>query len=58
MNYDYYDNVITKPPLNEETLAHFGVKGMHWGVRKDKYRSSDGSINKRGQRKKSSFRSL
>jgi hypothetical protein len=23
-----------KPPLNEATLAHYGVKGMHWGVRK------------------------
>ena len=34
MNYDYYDNVITKPPLNEETLTHFGVKGMRWGVRR------------------------
>jgi hypothetical protein len=24
-----------KPPLNDLYLAHFGVKGMHWGVRKD-----------------------
>lgn len=23
-----------KPPLDEYTLAHFGVKGMHWGSRK------------------------
>lgn len=23
-----------KPPLDEDTLAHYGVKGMHWGVRK------------------------
>lgn len=22
-----------KPPLDAETLEHFGVKGMHWGVR-------------------------
>lgn len=29
-----YDYVITKPPLNEETLMHYGVKGMRWGRRK------------------------
>ena len=21
-------------------LAHYGVKGMHWGIRKDKYQNS------------------
>ena len=25
-----YDYVIEKPELNEETLAHYGVKGMKW----------------------------
>lgn len=25
-----YDYIITKPPLNEDTLAHYGVKGMKW----------------------------
>ena len=29
-----YDYIITKPPLNEETLAHYGVKGMKWNKRK------------------------
>lgn len=24
-----------KPPLDELTVQHFGVKGMHWGVRKE-----------------------
>jgi hypothetical protein len=24
-----------KPPLDEALLAHHGIKGMHWGVRKD-----------------------
>lgn len=23
-----------KPPLNELTILHFGVRGMHWGIRK------------------------
>lgn len=25
-----YDYIIEKPELNEETLAHYGVKGMKW----------------------------
>lgn len=31
-----YDYVVTKPPLNEETLAHYGIKGMKWKKRKAK----------------------
>ena len=31
-----YDGIITKPPLDEDTLAHYGVKGMKWKVRKAK----------------------
>ena len=31
-----YDFVITKPELNEETLAHYGVKGMKLHKRKAK----------------------
>ena len=33
-----YDGVILKPDLddvfNDSCFAHYGVKGMHWGVRK------------------------
>jgi hypothetical protein len=28
--------VADKPQLNEDLLVHFGVKGMHWGVRRDR----------------------
>ena len=33
--YDY-----DKPDLSEEFLAHFGVKGMRWGHRKDRLKGS------------------
>ena len=35
-------SIHDKPPLNE-ALKHFGVKGMHWGVRKEQESTSDGS---------------
>ena len=34
--------------LNGE-LYHYGVQGMHWGVRR--YQNSDGSLTRRGNRK-------
>ena len=34
--------------LTEETLAHYGVKGMRWGVRKER---NIGGMSKRKQRK-------
>jgi len=33
MTFRYSDD---KPPLDEALLAHFGVKGMKWGVRKER----------------------
>ena len=36
-----YDGVNTKPPLNDDTLQHYGVKGMKWKHHKNtdlKYR--------------------
>lgn len=32
-------------------LYHYGVIGMKWGVRKKKYYNSDGTLNKKGQKK-------
>ena len=42
MTYDY---VSIKPPLNEDTLAHYGVKGMKWKKRlKGKYYKTKSKI--------------
>lgn len=30
MREDQYDYIINKPELNEDTLAHYGIKGMKW----------------------------
>jgi hypothetical protein len=35
--------VEEKPPLNDELLVHFGIKGMRWGVRKDRGTPSSNS---------------
>lgn len=32
-------------------LVHYGVLGMKWGVRKDKYHNSDGSLTSLGKKK-------
>lgn len=39
-----------KPELSDETLAHYGVLGMRWGVRKDRGKSN-GSIKRSKNRK-------
>lgn len=38
-------NQENKPPLDEALLAHFGVKGMHWGVRKKREDSGEQTHN-------------
>lgn len=42
-----YDYVITKPELNEETLMHFGIKGMKWrkGKLRGKYYSMKSKLS-------------
>lgn len=50
--YDNYDYVITKPELNEETLMHYGVKGMKWRKLKGRIQSlkTKASRKKKGMR--------
>lgn len=35
-----YDYIITKPELCEETLAHYGIKGMEWRNKKGRTKES------------------
>jgi len=34
-----YDYIIEKHELNEETLSHYGIKGMKWKKRKNRKKS-------------------
>lgn len=43
---DFY---IASYELNDNTLSHYGVKGMHWGVRR--YVNRDGSYTPKGYKK-------
>ena len=43
-------------PEVEDFLAHFGVKGMKWGVRRDKSRGSESSREKRSPEEKAALR--
>jgi len=41
-----------KPPLDDELLIHFGIKGMRWGVRKERRSGRSGSSKPMSTRKK------
>ena len=41
-----YDYVVTKPPLNEDTLTHYGVKGMKWRKRKKGFYQNPAKMSK------------
>lgn len=49
-----FDMDLTPPETDEDLLNHFGVKGMKWGVRKN--RSGGGRIRKRVKREVGSFK--
>lgn len=48
MEYDY---IINKPELNEETLAHYGVKGMKWKHRKARMKTAANGVLIKARRK-------
>ena len=56
MREDQYDYIINKPELNEDTLSHYGIKGMKWRKHlKGKYYSlkskAGEAITKRNRKK-------
>lgn len=46
-----YDYIIEKPELNEETLAHYGIKGMKWRKVKNRIKNSLPGAAKRRKNK-------
>lgn len=45
-----YDYIITKPPLDENTLVHYGVKGMKWRHHKKRTTRSSRSLRRQDLR--------
>lgn len=46
-----YDLDYDKPKLDEDLLMHYGVLGMHWGIRKQPESSGKGRISKHKAKK-------
>lgn len=44
-----------KPPLNDDTLEHFGIKGMKWGVRKDDHPGASRKTNHEARKDANEF---
>lgn len=38
-----------KRPLRQDELIHFGILGMHWGIRR--YQNKDGSLTELGKKR-------
>lgn len=49
MDDKIFTSELNKPELNEETLAHYGVLGMKWGIRKNPDKAVQKASKKSGK---------
>lgn len=57
MSEKIYISELGKPELNEDTLAHYGVKGMKWRKRKGRTKRSLNSNRRRSKQSLNQFES-